>query len=276
MKPMKRAFLAVVVQALVLLLPLSGTPGAPRPLCIPVEYKTSPFFLHFKGTGAPTLVVVHGGFSSTKRSALFCQKFAQVFGERYNVVSVDYRFSSIGGGEMVDLLRGIQLARERLGTPPRRIFIMGASHGAYLALMAGAKVQVGGVVDGYGPTYWPMQLEYVKKFRPRVFKKWRIYMAISRGACREAGLKFHQCLVERSVITPANLKGLDEPVLILHGKKDRLVPVEESRRLARKLREQGRDVTFKVFGDKGHGFPLWEGEPLEAIKRFLGKRAARG
>ncbi len=239
-----------------------------RPLCLPVEFETSPFFVHFKGPGAPTLVVIHGGFSSTKKSALFCRKFAQVLGDRYNIISVDYRFSSMGGGEMVDVMRGIKLAQEKFETPPQKIFLLGTSHGGYLALMAASKARVGGVIDAYGPTHWPLQLTFVKKHRPDVFKKWKIYLAISRSACRDMGLKFEQCLVKRSVV-PSHLEGLEEPILILHGKKDNLVPLKESEILAQALRKRGKVASLKVFPNKGHGFPLWTGKPLEIIRRFL-------
>ena len=239
-----------------------------RPLCMPVEYKTSPFFIHFKALEAPTLVVIHGGFSSTKKSALFCQKFSQVLGDGYNIVSVDYRFSSMGGGEMVDVMRGIEMAKEKFKTPEKKIYLLGTSHGGYLALLAASKAQLGGVIDAYGPTCWPLQLQYVKKKRPDIFKKWRIYLAISRGTCREMGLEFGQCLVKRSII-PSHLQGLDEPLLILHGGRDHLVPLKESKMLAQAMKKMGKKVTLEIFPDKNHGFPLWDGRPLEEIKKFL-------
>ena len=82
------------------------------------------------------------------------------------------------------------------------------------------------------------------------------------------GLKFEQCLVKRSVV-PSHLEGLEEPILILHGKKDNLVPLKESEILAQALRKRGKVASLKVFPNKGHGFPLWTGKPLEIIRRFL-------
>lgn len=242
---------------------------AQTPLCLPMEYQTSPFFVHFKRAGRPTLVVIHGGFSSTSQAALFCTKFAQVLGDRYNIVSVDYRFSSFGGGELVDVKRGIELARKLWKTKDRDIHLIGASHGGYLALMAASAEEIGSVIDAYGPTQWLIQWKYVKEKRPDLLKRWMIYLSISQSACRNMHLKFIPCLRERSVVNPKRLKGLQEPLLILHGDKDPVVPLEESILLAKGLRKRGTPTTLWIVHGRGHGFPLWKGEAFEVLKGFL-------
>ncbi len=245
---------------------------AEQPLCMPVEYETSPFFVHFSGPNKPALVVIHGGFSSTKESALFCSRFSKVLGDDYSVVSVDYRFSSLGGGELVDVLRGIRLAKERWKVKSENLHLLGVSHGGFLALLAASKEEVGSVVDAYGPTNWLIQWQYVKTHRPDILKKWGIYLAISKNACKDEGLDFKQCLIDRSVVSPKHLKGLRDPVLIIHGDKDNLVPLKESILLAEELKKSGIKVSLKVLPEQKHGFPLWEGEPLKIIRDFL-KRA---
>nr|ATZ76878.1 esterase/lipase [uncultured bacterium] len=245
------------------------------PLCIPVEYQTSPFFVHFRGAGNPTLVVIHGGFSSTLQADLFCCEFARILGQRYNIISVDYRFSSLGGGELVDVLRGINLAENRWRTPKSQIHLIGASHGGFLALMAASQEEVGSVIDAYGPTNWLIQWRYVREHRPDILKRWRIYLAISRSACRDMNLEFNQCLVQRSVVNPRHLQGLQEPILILHGAKDRLVPVKESKLLARELKKRGRKVTLVILPQRGHAFPLWKGKPLGLVERLLKEEEGR-
>ena len=248
---------------------LAAVASAETPLCLPMEYQTSPFFVHFKGKGRPTLVVIHGGFSSTSQAALFCTRFAQVLGDRFNIVSVDYRFSSFGGGELIDVKRGIELARKLWETKDRDIHLVGASHGGYLALMAASEEEVGSVIDAYGPTQWLIQWRYVKEERPDLLNRWRIYLAISKGACRNRHLRFISCLWERSVVNPQHLRGLQEPVLILHGDKDRVVPLKESILLAKSLRKRGTPTTLWIIHGEGHGFPLWKGEAFEVLKGFL-------
>ena len=242
---------------------------AKKPLCLPVEYQNSPFFVHFREAGYPTLVVIHGGFSSTSQAAIFCTRFAQVLGDKYNIISVDYRFSSFGGGELVDVKRGIELAQRLWKTRDQNIHLIGTSHGGYLALMAASQKQVGSIIDAYGPTQWLIQWKYVKEEQPNLLKKWTIYLAISSTSCRDLGLKFTPCLWKRSVVNPQCLQGLQAPLLILHGDKDRIVPLEESCLLAKKLRERGTPVTFWILHGRGHGFPLWKGEAFEVLKWFL-------
>lgn len=57
------------------------------------------------------------------------------------------------------------------------------------------------------------------------------------------------------------------PVLILHGARDRDVPVERARELARTLQQHGRPYAAHVYPDQGHGFDL---APMEdALERML-------
>ncbi len=263
----KRVFPVLMAWALV----LSSAKGSlfASSLCTPMEFQYSPFFVHYRGPSRPTLVVIHGGFSSTPEAATFCNKFSQALGDRYNIVSVDYRFSSLGGGELIDVERGIQLARRVWKTKNRDIHLIGASHGGYLALMAACKEQVGSVIDAYGPTQWIIQWRYVKKKRPDLLKRWSIYLAISKTACQDAGLSFSECLWDRSVVNPSHLSGLQEPILVIHGDRDRLVPLQESITLTKAVRKRGGRVILWIFHGKGHGFPLWSGEALTVIERFL-------
>jgi len=263
--------LSLMMMAWVLVLS-TATAFAKTPLCLPTEYQTSPFFVHFKRAGNPTLVVIHGGFSSTSQAALFCTRFAQVLGDKYNIISVDYRFSSFGGGELVDVKRGIELARKLWKTRDRDIHLIGASHGGYLALMTASEEEIGSIIDAYGPTQWLIQWEYVKEERPDLLNKWRIYLAIFQSTCRNLNLKFVPCLWERSVVNPQRLKGLQEPLLILHGDKDRVVPLEESILLAKSLRRRGTPTTLWIVHGRGHGFPLWKGEAFEVLKGFLERK----
>jgi dipeptidyl aminopeptidase/acylaminoacyl peptidase len=48
------------------------------------------------------------------------------------------------------------------------------------------------------------------------------------------------------------------PVLLLHGDRDDIVPVEHSRRMERALRRAGRDVRYVEAPGEGH--PYWSDE----------------
>jgi len=63
------------------------------------------------------------------------------------------------------------------------------------------------------------------------------------------------------------------PFLILHGTKDWIVPIEQSRNLANKLKDVDVPVTLVEVPDEGHG---WEGKPsiatTEATLKFLAEK----
>ncbi len=44
------------------------------------------------------------------------------------------------------------------------------------------------------------------------------------------------------------------PLLLLHGRQDRIVPVEQSELIARRLAERGVPCRTVYFDDEGHGF----------------------
>jgi dipeptidyl aminopeptidase/acylaminoacyl peptidase len=66
------------------------------------------------------------------------------------------------------------------------------------------------------------------------------------------------------------------PVLILHGGRDRIVPVEHARRLEKLLKAGGVPHEVKIYPDQGHGFlgPAQldaAGRILAFLQRHLGE-----
>ncbi|KAF0241345.1 MAG: carboxylesterase type [Planctomycetota bacterium] len=59
------------------------------------------------------------------------------------------------------------------------------------------------------------------------------------------------------------------PFLIMHGAKDDVVPVSQSRRLHEKLLAAGVDSTLVVIPEGTHGTAEWEPESLSAPKAFF-------
>ncbi len=74
----------------------------------------------------------------------------------------------------------------------------------------------------------------------------------------------HRVLAERSVIAHLPPK-LDCSVLILHGEKDKKMPVEQAKRLASELKERGAKVETRLFDD-GHDLG---GKVDGPLKEFL-------
>lgn len=60
------------------------------------------------------------------------------------------------------------------------------------------------------------------------------------------------------------------PILVLHGEKDRIVPVEQARRLAAVAQRLGVRHELKTYPDSGHGFnPADQSDALDRVAAFL-------
>jgi carboxymethylenebutenolidase len=56
------------------------------------------------------------------------------------------------------------------------------------------------------------------------------------------------------VTGPAELRGLDAPLLGIFGSKDEGIPLAEVRKMEAALKELGKDVSLRVYEDAGHAF----------------------
>jgi dipeptidyl aminopeptidase/acylaminoacyl peptidase len=76
---------------------------------------------------------------------------------------------------------------------------------------------------------------------------------------------------ERSPLSYADR--IDVPLLVLHGDEDPVVPVDQSARLAQRVRAAGGDVEYHVMPGEGHGFRRLENQvaEYELMERFLAR-----
>jgi enterochelin esterase-like enzyme len=64
------------------------------------------------------------------------------------------------------------------------------------------------------------------------------------------------------------------PALLIHGRRDRVCPVAQTRLFARDMRRKGYDVTFIEDPNLGHGWKLWAGY-LGAVFDFFDRKLKR-
>jgi dipeptidyl aminopeptidase/acylaminoacyl peptidase len=106
-------------------------------------------------------VTLHGGIAlDPARAAVATRVSAQVYAGRLaplgiGVLSVDYRWSGYGGGELQDVQAALAFARRDPATAGLPTILMGASHGGYLAALAATTptaraTNLRAVVDLYG------------------------------------------------------------------------------------------------------------------------------
>jgi len=229
--------------------------------CIHIDYKNTSLFLK-KTHGLKALVLIHGGKASTESAKAMCERYIPAFPE-YDLISIDYRFSGFGGKELDDVINGIRYAHS-LSIP--KVYLLGESHGGYLALMAGSRERISGIIDAYGITDLIAMKEYTEKENTQLNTDWQDYIQATLKECAKIGLE--TCLKKRSPYFGAYK--IEAPVLLLHGTEDEIVPVNQSERLVEQFRHTGKkDFKFIALAGYSHGFSLLEGKVYHIIKDFL-------
>jgi acetyl esterase/lipase len=237
-----------------------------------------------KGDRRPAIVQVHGGgwvLGSRREQGI--PLLTHLAANGWVGFNVDYRLAPFATypGPVVDVKRAIAWVREHAdeyGVDPDFVAITGGSAGGHLAALAAlthddaglqpgfedADTSVAAAVPFYGiydlldddaihaPAVFSMVLE------PLVFKARR----------SDDPDRFRAASPVHRVHTDA------PPMLVIHGESDSLVPVEEARRFAERLRSTSRStVLYAEMKGAQHAFdviPSWRTVPVvEAIERFL-------
>lgn len=210
--------------------------------------------------GLPLVVLAHGGPAS--RDVAGFDWWAQALASRgYAVLQANFRgstgygraFLEAGYGEwgrkmQTDLSDGVRwLAAEGI-IDPARVCIVGASYGGYAA-MAGLTldsevyrcgVAVAGVSDLRRMVNW--EAEQARHKNNQTVRYWNRFM----GAAR---------LNDRALdaLSPAFLAtSVESPLLLIHGRDDTVVPIEQSRVMAEALRRAGKPVEFVELPGEDH------------------------
>ena len=126
----------------------------------------------------------------------------------------------------------------------RKIAIIGGSRGAYISAYIITKIPLSAAVLNYGG-YDPVKVdEYwdeTGRERPTGNEKAKKEVVTDKDI-----------IMERSPIYHANK--INTPVLLIHGDKDIVVPVEQSIVFAENLKKEKRYVEIKTFKGADHGF----------------------
>jgi acetyl esterase/lipase len=220
----------------------------------------------------PLIVWVHGGgWAGGDKN--FCPAVAAV-SQGFVVASINYRLTSeaIYPAQIQDCKGAIRFLRahaDQYGIDPKRIGVWGASAGGHLVALLGTsggskelEGTVGGnlnessrvqaVCDFFGPTD-------LSKFADEAQAAGiigttpgpRLIMALFGG-----GLQQKKDLVQLAnpIAFISETKAADlPPFLIMHGDKDKVVPVAQSQLLDDSLTAAGARVEFKIVPGAGHG-----------------------
>lgn len=208
------------------------------------------------------LMIHGGGWSGGDRFGFraWCRGWALA---GYACATIDYRLAPANPypAAVEDVAAAVAWLREAsadYGLDPLRILAMGYSAGGHLALMAGLDddLLLAGAASMAGPTDLAMAMQMNPSGMVERFLQ---------------GADPHEA-------SPLSLvTATDPPVLLLHGKEDSVVAVEQAEALYHALDDVRGDATLIVYGSAGHDFPFVEptrqkasGDLLVFLKRVLG------
>jgi dipeptidyl aminopeptidase/acylaminoacyl peptidase len=221
--------------------------------------------------GLPLILLAHGGpfdrdkgdydpwvqFLASRGYAVLQPNFRGSTG--YGKSYIDAATGQWGRKMQDDLDDGVRWLAGQGVIDPKRVCIMGGSYGGYAAMWAAVRnpdiyrcaISVAGISDMAAmlryDASWMTATRYYHDWRDRI-----------RGP-------ENQDLDGISAIRRA--ADISIPMLIVHGKKDRRVPVSQSIRLHEALQRAGKPHEFILYPDEDHGFSKAE-DSLDFLKRL--------
>lgn len=232
--------------------------------------------------GWPLVLWIHGGGwqSGDKKGG----PFKPLLEARFAVASINYRLSGTNKwpAQLDDCRQALAWLRAHgaeYNLDTKRISLWGASAGGQLALMlalTGDRLNSDGkldiatndlvaVCDWFGPTDLANYLKSDYK------------SDIGTGMVKELFGTTGDALIESAKLaSPINYVSVRKtipPLLIMHGKSDKLVSINESESLVKALNEAGhKDIVFEKKSG-GHGYPGFGPDTISDVIQYLKKRS---
>jgi acetyl esterase/lipase len=235
--------------------------------------------------GAPVLFQIHGGgwvIGDKREQAIPLMLHMAARG--WVCVAANYRLSprATFPDHLVDLKKALAWIRENVaehGGDPDFVVVTGGSAGGHLTALVGltqndpqlqpgfedVDTSVAAAVPYYGV------YDFVNDFKIKVNEgraKWFLARTVMK-ASREDSPDLWRLASPQALVSAD-----DPPFFILHGSNDTLVPVEEARRFAAKLRETSQSpVVYAELPGAQHAFDIFPslrtGHVIRAVERFL-------
>ncbi len=234
---------------------------------------------------APLIVFIHGGgWKSGSKKDPPCQFLLE---SGYAVASIDYRLApnSVFPAQLEDCKAAIRWLRAnagKYGYGKDPIGAWGISAGGHLAALLGTSANVGefekvgqhkeyssgvqAIVDWYGPVDLCSLLKRRMQMDPLGdLKRTSIYQLFGKSILENSE--------DADAANPVKyISSNDAPFLIIHGDRDTVVPLDQSRLLYEALREKGISAELRIVHGGQHGGKAFENRELERIMiRFYDK-----
>jgi dipeptidyl aminopeptidase/acylaminoacyl peptidase len=226
-----------------------------------------PFNMARNGQNA-AIVYLHGGPASQSMNSF--NRFVQYAANQgYMVLAPNYRGSTgygkqfqqanrfdMGGGDLQDVLAGVDWIKQTGHLDPKKIAVMGGSYGGYLSLMAVTQA----------PEVWAAGVPIVP------FVNWFTEIQNEDPMLQQSDLATmgdpvtNKALYEQR--SPINfMDQVKAPLLLLAGGHDPRCPKSETQQVVEAIKKRGGTVDYKIYDNEGHGFARVENQ-IDAYRRI--------
>ena len=225
-----------------------------------------PFNMARNGQNA-AIVSIHGG--PTAQTLNSFNRFIQYAANQgYMVLAPNYRGSTgygkefqqanlfdMGGGDLQDVLAGVDWIKQTGYLDPKKIAVMGASYGGYLSMMAVTKA----------PDVWAAGVPIVP------FVNWFTEIENEDPVLQQSDLATMGDVAKNKALyedrSPINfIDHVRAPLLLLAGGHDPRCPKSETEQVVAAIKKRGGTVDYKIYENEGHGFARVENQ-IDAYKR---------
>jgi dipeptidyl aminopeptidase/acylaminoacyl peptidase len=213
------------------------------------------------------IVYIHGGPTSQTMNSF--NRFVQYAANQgYMVLAPNYRGSTgygkefqqanlfdMGGGDLQDVLAGVDWIKQTGHLDPKKIAVMGGSYGGYLSMMAVTKA----------PDVWAAGVPIVP------FVNWFTEIENEDPVLQQSDLATMGDVVKNKALyeerSPINfIDQIKAPLLLLAGGHDPRCPKSETQQVVDAIKKRGGTVDYKIYENEGHGFARVENQ-IDAYQR---------
>jgi dipeptidyl aminopeptidase/acylaminoacyl peptidase len=225
-----------------------------------------PFNMARNGQNA-AIVYIHGGPTAQTMNSF--NRFVQYAANQgYMVLAPNYRGSTgygkefqqanlfdMGGGDLQDVLAGVDWIKQTGHLDSKKIAVMGGSYGGYLSMMAVTKA----------PEIWAAGVPIVP------FVNWFTEIEHEDPVLQQSDLATMGDVVKNKTLyedrSPINfIDQIKAPLLLLAGGHDPRCPKEETQQVVDAIKKRGGTVDYKIYENEGHGFARVENQ-IDAYRR---------
>ena len=225
-----------------------------------------PFNMARNGQNA-AIVYIHGGPTSQTMNSF--NRFVQYAANQgYMVLAPNYRGSTgygkefqqanlfdMGGGDLQDVLAGVDWIKQTGHLDPKKIAVMGGSYGGYLSMMSVTKA----------PEVWAAGVPIVP------FVNWFTEIENEDPVLQQSDLATMGDVVKNKALyedrSPINfIDQIKAPLLLLAGGHDPRCPKSETQQVVDAIKKRGGTVDYRIYENEGHGFARVENQ-IDAYRR---------